>query len=177
MIRGGGWVNGWLAAGGIPSSLYRVSFYLFLAVLCVTVPFFLSFLFLFSYSRGSFVHDDVPLMFSCPADHLPDWRPRILLGMVEVRSVNDTHTQTHTVQVRGTRCSCFPRAQNLDDHAQSRGTRDNAVRLRHVESAHVPLRHVATSLPQISYSPHRLAKEKSRRSRDFLSGHASQDGR
>ena len=35
-----------------------------------------------------------------------------------------------------------PRAQNMD--AQSRGTRDNAVRLRHVEPARVPLRHAAS---------------------------------
>ena len=25
---------------------------------------------------------DVPLIFSCPADHIPNWQPRILLGMV-----------------------------------------------------------------------------------------------
>ena len=31
---------------------------------------------------------DVPLTFFCPADHVPDWQPRILLGMVEARSVN-----------------------------------------------------------------------------------------
>ena len=31
---------------------------------------------------------DVPLIFFCPADHVPDWQPRILLGMVEARSVN-----------------------------------------------------------------------------------------
>ena len=30
---------------------------------------------LFSYSRWSFV--DVPLYFSCPADHALDWQPRI----------------------------------------------------------------------------------------------------
>ena len=29
-------------------------------------------------SRWSFV--DVPLIFFCPADHVPDWQPRILLG-------------------------------------------------------------------------------------------------
>ena len=39
--------------------------------------------------------------FSCPADHVPDWQPRILLGMVEARLVNvkntqHTHTHTHT---------------------------------------------------------------------------------
>ena len=33
---------------------------------------------------------DVPLIFSCPADHVPDWQPRILLGTVEARA----HTVT-----------------------------------------------------------------------------------
>ena len=28
------------------------------------------------------------LIFFCPADHVPDWQPRVLLGMVEARSVN-----------------------------------------------------------------------------------------
>ena len=38
---------------------------------------------------------DVPLIFSCPADHVPDWQPRILLlGMVEARSVNLETTTT-----------------------------------------------------------------------------------
>ena len=31
---------------------------------------------------------DVPLIFFCPADHVPDWQPRVFLGMVEARSVN-----------------------------------------------------------------------------------------
>ena len=31
---------------------------------------------------------DVPLTFFCPADHVPDWQPRMLLDMVEARSVN-----------------------------------------------------------------------------------------
>ena len=31
---------------------------------------------------------DVPLIFFCPADHVPEWQPRVLLGMVEARSVN-----------------------------------------------------------------------------------------
>ena len=38
-------------------------------VLCVIVPSFLSFL--FPCTRWSF--EDVPLIFSCPADHVPDW--------------------------------------------------------------------------------------------------------
>ena len=66
-------------------------------VLCVIVPFFLSCLscfcfVLFSSSRWSFV--DVPLLFSCPADHVPDWQPRILLGMIEARSVNHVNYRT-----------------------------------------------------------------------------------
>ena len=69
---------------------------------CVIVPFFLSFLsyfcfVLFSCSRWSFV--DVPLIFSSPADHVPDWQPRILLGMVEARSVN---VKNKTTQQTGT---------------------------------------------------------------------------
>ena len=37
---------------------------------------------------------DVPLIFFCPADHVPDWQPRVLLGMVEARSVNVKKTTT-----------------------------------------------------------------------------------
>ena len=36
---------------------------------------------------------DVPLIFFCPADHVPDWQPRVLLGMVEARSVNVKKTK------------------------------------------------------------------------------------
>ena len=39
---------------------------------------------------------DVPLIFFCPADHVPDWQPRVLLGMVEARSVNVKKTITTT---------------------------------------------------------------------------------
>ena len=42
--------------------------------------------FFFFCSHWSLV--DVPLIFFCPADHVPDWQPRILLGMVEARLVN-----------------------------------------------------------------------------------------
>ena len=45
-------------------------------------------------SRWSF--EDVPLIFFRPADHVPDWQPRILLGMVEARSVNVKKTTTTT---------------------------------------------------------------------------------
>ena len=40
---------------------------------------------------------DVPLIFFCPADHVPDWQPRVLLGMVEARSVNVKKTTTQQV--------------------------------------------------------------------------------
>ena len=44
---------------------------------------------------------DVPLIFFCPADHVPDWEPRVLLGMVEARSVNVKKTTTTTTTVGG----------------------------------------------------------------------------
>ena len=66
--------------------------------------------------------------------------------------------ELHPRTVRPT--ECFPRAQNQD--AKSRGTRDNAVRLRHVEPARVSLRHAAPSPPQVLDSLHRLAKAQSR---------------
>ena len=43
---------------------------------------------------------DVPLIFFCPADHVPDWQPRVLLGMVEARSVNVKKTTTTTTTVK-----------------------------------------------------------------------------
>ena len=81
--------------------------------------------------------------------------------------------EVHSRTVRPTERS--PRAQNPD--AKRRGTRENAVRLRHVEPARVPLRHAAPSSPQVPDSLHRLAKVQSRRPPDFLSGHAYQDGK
>ena len=66
----------------------------------ILVPFSLSFLFVcvfifyFFCSHWSLV--DVPLIFFCPADHVPDWQPRILLGMVEARSVNVKKPTTTT---------------------------------------------------------------------------------
>ena len=52
-----------------------------------------------------------------------------------------------------------PQVQNPD--AKSRGTRDKAVRLRHVEPARVLLRHAAPSPPQILDSLHRLVVDES----------------
>ena len=71
----------------IPNSLYRVPFFFGMSallssgILCALfVLLFLSFrrfcLVFFSCSRWSFVID-VPLIFSCPADHVPDWQPSI----------------------------------------------------------------------------------------------------
>ena len=53
---------------------------------------------MFSFSRWSFVLIDVPLIFSFPTDHVSEWQPRILLGMVEARSVNVKNTTTRCVQ-------------------------------------------------------------------------------
>ena len=54
---------------------------------------------------------DVPLIFFCPADHVPDWQPRVLLGMVEARSVNvkKTTTTTTTVFLSQQSCPNYPR--------------------------------------------------------------------
>ena len=67
--------------------------FLFLSIcrFCLSVFFFCS--------HWSFI--DAPLIFSCPADHVPDWQPRILLGMVEARSVN----VKKTTKTRTTLCT------------------------------------------------------------------------
>ena len=63
--------------------------------LCILLFLFLSLCFVFFFcSHWSLV--DVPLIFFCPADHVPDWQPRVLLGMVEARSVNVKKTTTTT---------------------------------------------------------------------------------
>ena len=86
--------RGWHYAKLSLSNAPRLSFpgmcillFLFLSLcrfLCVCV---------FFCSHWSLV--DAPLIFFCPADHvLPDWQPRILLGMVEARSINVKKTTT-----------------------------------------------------------------------------------
>ena len=80
--------------------------------------------------------------------------------------------EVHPRTIRPTERS--PRAQN--PYAKSRGTRDNAVRLRHVEPARVTHQHAAPSPPQVLDSLHRLAKAQSRRPPDFRSGHANEGG-
>ena len=98
---GGAWLRagdsiGWLAAGTMPNSLYRMPL-VYLSLTCVFC-YSCSFLFVvcvfcvFLCSHWSLV--DVPLIFFCPADHVPDWQPRVLLGMVEARSVNVKKTTT-----------------------------------------------------------------------------------
>ena len=93
--------RGWHYAKLSLSNAPRLSFsglcillFLFLS-LC---PFFCVFVFFFC-SHWSLV--DVPLIFFCPADHVPDWQPRVLLGMVEARSVNVKKTTTTTTILLG----------------------------------------------------------------------------
>ena len=82
--------------------------------------------------------------------------------------------EVHPRTVRPTERS--PQAQNPE--AKSRGTRENAVRLRHVKPMRMPLRHAVPRPPQVLHSLHRLAQaQQSRRTPDFLSGHAYQDGK
>ena len=88
--------RGWHYAKLSLSNAPRLSF----SGLCILLFLFLSlcrfcvFVFFFC-SHWSLV--DVPLIFFCPADHVPDWQPRILLGMVEARSVNVKKTTTTTL--------------------------------------------------------------------------------
>ena len=76
------------------SNAARLSF----SDLCILLFMFLSLCRLcvcvFLCSHWSLVN--VPLIFFCPADHVPDWQPRVLLGMVEARSVNVKKTTTTT---------------------------------------------------------------------------------
>ena len=79
-----GWHYAKLSLSSAPplsfSGMLCILLFLFLSLgrfLCVCV---------FFCSHWSLV--DVPLIFFCPADHVPDWQPRIVLGMVEARSVN-----------------------------------------------------------------------------------------
>ena len=91
--------RGWHYAKLSLSNAPRLSFY----DLCILLFLFLSlcrfcvFVFFFC-SHWSLV--DVPLIFFCPADHVPDWQPRALLGMVEARSVNVKKTTTLLVKCR-----------------------------------------------------------------------------
>ena len=79
--------RGWHYAKLSLSNALRLSF----SGMCILLFLFLSLcrfrLFVFFFCpHWSLV--DVPLIFFCPADHVPDWQPSILLCMVEARLVN-----------------------------------------------------------------------------------------
>ena len=105
--------RGWHYAKLSLSNARRLSF----SGMCILLFLFLSLcrfcLFVFFFcSHWSLV--DVPLISFCPADHVPDWQPRIVLGMVEARSVNLKKTTTliydYSVRKNERRCRfrrCF----------------------------------------------------------------------
>ena len=64
---------------------------------------------------------DVPLIFFCPADHVPDWQPRVLLGMVEARSVNVKKTTTTTISYY------FPRTRRLSPDSGAPYSLDQSI--------------------------------------------------
>ena len=94
----------------------RLALYQTLSIKCPSTIFFLRVLFdiFFSFlsfslvfvmlpcSRWSFV--GVLVTFSCSADHVPDWQPRILLGMVDARWVNVKNTTTTTTLDKQRKC-------------------------------------------------------------------------
>ena len=131
---GGAWLRagegiGWLAAGTMPNSLYRMPL-VYLSLTCVFC-YSCSFLFcrlcvcVFLCSHWSLV--DVPLIFFCPADHVPDWQPRVLLGMVEARSVNVKKTTTTTTPTTHSKrghglARCFGHVYGPDSAAGKKGS-------------------------------------------------------
>ena len=72
---------------------------------------------------------DVPLIFFCPAGHVPDWQPRVLLGMVEARSVNVKKTTTTTTKKLKTKTKNAQRVENdkivSTQNSTSRSTRES----------------------------------------------------
>ena len=84
---------------------------------------------------------DIPLTSFCPADHVPDWQPRIVLGMVEARSVNVKKTTTLGItrggllSIRGRRGNgkplfCVVNASRPSEHPQSGGKMSKRVCLK-----------------------------------------------
>ena len=114
--RLGAWLRpgegiGWLAAGTMPNSLYRMPVvHLFLAcIFCYSCPFlFVVFVCLCFFFCSHWNLVDVPLISFCPADHVPDWQPHIVLGMVEARSVNVNKTTTTKKHMNASRPSEHP---------------------------------------------------------------------
>ena len=84
-----GWHYAKLSLSNASSSIFFWHVYF-----VILVPFSLSFLFVFFFFCSHWSLVDVPLIFFCPADHVPDWQPPLLLGMVEARSVNVKKTTT-----------------------------------------------------------------------------------
>ena len=104
---------------------------------------------------------DVPLIFFCPADHVPDWQPRVLLGMVEARSVNvkKTTTTTHST-ILETELGEGPKAHRLKNVVyRYRVSSQRFARRKHRISRwqtahHVPQKYkavTATTKQQYSY--------------------------
>ena len=75
-----------------PSSIFFWPVYLVILV-PFSLPFFCAFVFFFLLSLEL---GRCSSYFFCPADHVPDWQPRILLGVVEARSVNVKKTNKQT---------------------------------------------------------------------------------
>ena len=88
-------VRGWHYTKLSQSSALLLSFS-GMCALCILLLFFYftSFLLHFHAPLSLELLVDVPLIVPCPADHVPDWQPCILLGMVEARSVNVKNTTT-----------------------------------------------------------------------------------
>ena len=96
--------RGWHYSKLSLSNARRLSFsgmFILLFLFLSLCRFCLLFVFFFC-SHWSLV--DVPLISFCPADHVPDWQPRIVLGMVEARSVNVKKTTTLLADVKNPTC-------------------------------------------------------------------------
>ena len=80
-----------------------------------------------SYSHWDFFVE-MFLYLSCPADHVLDWQPRVLLGVVEARfvNVNSTHTYTHQREwhrmTRMTRPDCAVMCNLINTHTHTHAT-------------------------------------------------------
>ena len=84
-----------LSSSGIYIMYFVIIVVLFVVFICSCF-----FVFVFFALVGAFFVG-VPLIFFCPADHVPDWQPRILLGMVEAQSVNVKKTTTFFFPITG----------------------------------------------------------------------------
>ena len=89
--------RGWHYAKLSLSSALRLSF----SGMCILLFLFLSLcrfcLFVFLFILLSLELGRCSSDLFCPANHVPEWQPRILLGMFEARSVNVKKTTTCTL--------------------------------------------------------------------------------